>query len=304
MSSVNVLFDAPGPRTVARHRIYTVVGGLAVLAVLGWVIWKLYDDGQFEGDKWEVFVTPDYVQRDLPGTARHRARWPSSPSSAPSCSASSLGVGKLSSHRWVRWPSWAFVEFFRAIPVLLLMVFIWYGLGIQNDSSSFWGVVIALTLYNGSVLAEVLRAGVNAVPRGQAEAAYAIGLRKTQVMNLVLMPQAVKIMLPAIISQCVVALKDTALGVYILVAGTHQVYKQIYLEFDNRIPTMLVIAGLYIGLNLILTMLATWVQKKFVGEKKPLEISMVGVTDADTASDPRTRPVSERVSASSRSPRA
>ena len=104
------------------------------------------------------------------------------------------------------------VEFFRAVPVLLLMVFIWYLIGINRDGASFWAVVIALTLYNGAVLAEVLRAGVNAVPKGQREAAYAIGMRKSQVMNIVLLPQAVKIMLPAIISQCIVALKDTALG--------------------------------------------------------------------------------------------
>ena len=130
-----------------------------------------------------------------------------------------FGIGKLSDHGWVRWPCWAVVEFFRAMPVLLLMIFIWYALGIENDGSSYWGVVIALTLYNGSVLAEVLRAGVLAVPKGQAEAAYAIGMRKGQVMNLILLPQAVKIMLPAIISQCVVALKDTALGYYILAPG-------------------------------------------------------------------------------------
>ena len=107
-----------------------------------------------------------------------------------------LGVGKLSDHAWVRWPAWVVVEFFRAIPVLLLMVFIWYLIGITRDGSSFWAVVIALTLYNGAVLAEVLRAGVHAVPKGQREAAYAIGMRKTQVMNIVLLPQAVKIMLP------------------------------------------------------------------------------------------------------------
>ena len=137
-------------------------------------------------------------------------------------------------------------------------------------------MVIALTLYNGAVLAEVLRAGVNAVPKGQAEAAYAIGMRKTQVMNIVLLPQAVKIMLPAIISQCVVALKDTALGQYVLAPGLTRIDKEIYLEFNNRVPTMIVIASLYISVNLVLTGLATWAQKKYVGEKKPLEISMVG----------------------------
>ena len=168
------------------------------------------------------------------------------------------------------------VEFFRAVPVLLLMVFTWYLIGIKGADASFWAVVIALTLYNGAVLAEVLRAGVNAVPKGQREAAYAIGMRKAQVMNIVLLPQAVKIMLPAIISQCIVALKDTALGQYVLAPGLTRIYKEIYLEFNNRVPTMIVIASLYIMVNLVLTALATWAQKKYVGEKKPLEIPMVG----------------------------
>ena len=95
-----------------------------------------------------------------------------------------LGIGKLSDHRWVRWPAWLVVEFFRAVPVLLLMIFLFYLLAIGNGPlGPFWCVVIALTLYNGSVLAEVFRAGINAVPRGQAEAAYAIGMRKSQVMT-------------------------------------------------------------------------------------------------------------------------
>jgi glutamate transport system permease protein len=185
-------------------------------------------------------------------------------------------VAKLSDHAVVRWPAWLVVEFFRAVPVLLLMVFTWYFIGINRDGGSFWAVVIALTLYNGSVLAEVLRAGVNAVPKGQGEAAYAIGMRKAQVMNIVLLPQAVKIMLPAIISQCIVALKDTALGQYVVAPGLTRIYKEIYLEFNNRVPTMIVIASLYIIVNLLLTALATWAQKRFVGEKKPLEVSLVG----------------------------
>ncbi len=279
--SASILFDAPGPRTVARHRLYSVVAAVLLVAALGWVAWKLYDEGQFEGDKWEVFITPDYV-RIIFEALLDTLKMAFGGILGAVALGFVLGVGKMSDRVWVRRPAWLVVEFFRAIPVLLLMVFIWYGLGISNDRSSFWAVIIALTLYNGAVLAEVLRAGVNAVPKGQGEAAYAIGMRKSQVMNLVLMPQAVKIMLPAIISQCVVALKDTALGVYIIAPGLTRVYKQIYLEFDNRIPTMLVIAGLYIVVNLILTWLATWLQKKLVGEKKVLEVSMVGITDADT----------------------
>jgi glutamate transport system permease protein len=273
--SGNVLFDAPGPRTVARHRAYSAVAVAALGVVLAWAAWRLYEDGQFEGDKWEVFVTPDFVRVLLVDGLLNTLKMAFTAILAAVVFGFVFGVGKLSVHAWVRWPSWLVVEFFRAVPVLLLMVFIWYALGIEKDGSSYWGVVIALTLYNGSVLAEVLRAGVLAVPRGQAEAAYALGLRKTQVMNIVLMPQAVKIMLPAIISQCVVALKDTALGQYIIAPGLTKVSKQIYLEFDNRVPTMIVVALLYIAVNLILTWIATWVQKKFVGEKKPLEVSAV-----------------------------
>ncbi|MDP2773050.1 MAG: ABC transporter permease subunit, partial [Nocardioides sp.] len=121
-------------------------------------------------------------------------------------------------------------------------------------------------------------AGVLAVPQGQAEAAYAIGMRKTQVMSIVLLPQAVKIMLPAIISQCVVALKDTSLGYAIGAIGLSTVGRSIYNGFQNQIQTVFVVALLYIIVNYLLSLVATWVQHKMVGEKKPLEVGMVGET--------------------------
>ena len=277
--SAGVLFDAPGPRTIARHRLYSVLGTAAVVLAVGWAVWKLQQDGQFESSKWEVFTTPRYLEVLIVDGLLNTLKMAGVAIVGAVVLGFLLGVGKMSDHAWVRWPAWGVVELFRAIPVLLLMVFVWYLIGIAQPGASFWAVVIALTLYNGSVLAEVLRAGVLAVPKGQREAAYAIGMRKTQVMNLVLMPQAVKIMLPAIISQCVVALKDTALGQYVLAPGLTKVYKQIYLQFDNRVPTMIVVASLYIGVNLVLTMLATWAQKRFVGEKKPLEVAAVGNLD-------------------------
>lgn len=273
--SDSVLFDAPGPRTVRRHRLYSLLGLVFVLGVLAFVVLRFNDAGVFEGEKWEVFVTPEYVEVILVDGLLNTLKMAAVAIIGATVLGFLLGVGKLSDHAYVRWPAWLVVEFFRAVPVLLLMVFTWYAIGINKEGSSFWAVVIALTLYNGAVLAEVLRAGVNAVPKGQREAAYAIGMRKTQVMNIVLMPQAVKIMLPAIISQCIVALKDTALGQYVLAPGLTKIYKQIFLEFDNRVPTMIVIAGLYIIVNLLLSALATWLQHKLVGEKKPLQVSMV-----------------------------
>ncbi len=275
--STSVLFDAPGPKTVVRHRLYSLLATIALLLVLAWAAMKFHEGGQFEFEKWEVFLTPDYVEVILVDGLLKTLQMALFAILGAVVFGVVFGIGKLSEHWWIRLPSAAVVEFFRATPVLLLMIFLWYAIGIAKDNSGFLAVVIALTLYNGSVLAEVLRAGINAVPRGQGEAAYAIGMRKSQVMQIVLLPQAVKIMFPAIIAQCVVALKDTALGAAVLAPGLMAIAKQIYTDpnFNNRVPTMFVIALLYIVVNLLLMALASWVQKKYVGEKK-LEVPMVG----------------------------
>ncbi len=282
--SSSVLFDAPGPKTVARHRIYTVVSVVVLVAMVAYAFWALYDAGQLEYELWEPFVTPEYIEFILVDGLIETLKMAFFSIIFAVVVGLVFGVAKLSDHAWVRWPAWLVVEFFRAVPVLLLMVFAFFLLAIGNGPlTSFWCVVIALTLYNGSVLAEVFRAGINAVPRGQAEAAYAIGMRKSQVMTSVLLPQAVKIMLPAIISQMVVALKDTSLGYYILAPGLTAVGKPIYLEFSNQVPTAIVITGIYVAVNLVLTWIATIVQKRFVGEKKVLDVPMVGPAQSANA---------------------
>lgn len=278
--SSSVLFDAPGPRTVARHRVYTLVSIVVLAALVAFAVWKLYDRGQLEYALWEPFVTPKYLEFVLVDGLLETLKMAFFSIIFAVVIGLVLGIGKLSDRAWIRWPAWLVVEFFRAAPVLLLMVFAFYLLSIGNGPlSPFWCVVIALTLYNGSVLAEVFRAGINAVPIGQSEAAYAIGMRKSQVMSSVLLPQGVKIMLPSIISQMVVALKDTSLGYYILAPGLTAVGKPIYLEFRNQVPTAIVITAAYVIVNLILTLIATRVQKRLVGEKNPLELTRVGNLD-------------------------
>ena len=284
--SGSVLFDAPGPRAVARQRIFTAVAAVLLIAFLAYAGVRLEQNGQFEYAKWEPFVSPVYIEALLVDGVVETLKMAFSAILLAVGFGVVFGVGKLSEHGWMRWPSWALVEFWRAVPVLLGMIFIWYALGIEKESSRYWSVVLALMLYNGAVLAEVFRAGINAVPRGQVEAAYAVGMRKTQVMLTIQLPQAVKIMLPALISQCVVALKDTALGYAVLAPGLTQVGRFIYANPDNdqnQIPTVFVIALIYIVLNLILTAIATWVQRKFVGEKKVLEVPMVGEGDPSAA---------------------
>src|SRR5262249_44215671 len=146
----------------------------------------------------------------------------------------------------------AVVEFCRAVPLLLMIFFVFYGLPflIQDEVPAFWAVVTGLTLYNGSVLAEAFRAGVRAVPGGQSEAAYAIGMRKGQVLRHILVPQAARTMLPVIVSQLVVLLKDTALGYIIaypelLERGVNQVSA----NYGDVVAAALVIGAIYIAIN-------------------------------------------------------
>ena len=247
MSQTSVLFDVAGPRTRARHRIYTIISLVVILGLAALLVLRMADRGQFAYDLWEPFLTPDYIRALLVDGLLKTLQMAFFSVILAVVFGTIFGVGKLSDHASVRWVCWSVVEFFRAVPVLMLMIFLYFAYGAgPGGLDAFWCVVIALTLYNGSVLAEVFRAGILAVPRGQSEAAYAIGMRKTQVMTQILLPQAVKIMLPAIISQCVVALKDTSLGYAITAPGLTFVGKQIYTDFQNQLQTVIVIAALYV----------------------------------------------------------
>jgi glutamate transport system permease protein len=264
----SVLFDNPGPRTIARHRLYSVLAALVLLGLLALLAWRMWDYGQFAYDLWEPFVTPVYIEILLLDGLLKTLQMAVLSIIFAVIFGLVFGIAKLSDHAVTRWPAWLVVEFFRAVPLLLLIIFIFYSYGIGDGFGPYWAVVIGLTLYNGSVLAEIFRAGINAVPSGQAEAAYAIGMRKSQVVWVVLLPQAVKIMLPAIISQMVVALKDTSLGFAIGAPGLTYVGKQIYGEFGNQLQAVIVVAALYILANFVLSWIATWVQRRFVGEKR------------------------------------
>jgi glutamate transport system permease protein len=255
----SVLFDAPGPTAIRRHRLIAIATVAGLIAIAAAVVWKLAVEDQFTADKWEPFVTPSIIEVLLKGL-RNTVIAAAAAIVVAVGFGVIFGVGKLSDHGWLRWPSWLVVEFFRAVPLLMLILFIFAMQG--YPIGSLLPLILGLILYNGSVLAEVFRAGINAVPKGQAEAAYTIGMRKNQVMRIILLPQAVKIMLPAIISQCIVALKDTSLGFYILAPVLTSQGKEIWNFYHNKLATAIVLAVMYITLNLLLTWLATWVERR------------------------------------------
>lgn len=272
--AASVLYDQPGPRAKVRNRILAVITIVVVAAIVWFIISQFAAAGQFAPQKWAFLQSPRIMQGFMQGAINTLTAF-----GLAAVLSLALGfilaLGRLSDHAWVRAIFSFLVETFRAIPLLILMMLLYYGLPtIDIKLTPFTAVVIALTAYNGSVLAEAIRAGVVSLPKGQAEAAYAVGMRKYQVMTLILLPQAVKSMLPVIISQLVVALKDTALGFVItyqeLLYQVKLIGNQISFGYP-LIPAAIVGAVMYIGLCLILSGVARYAEyriNKQPGTKK------------------------------------
>ncbi|MCX4781449.1 amino acid ABC transporter permease [Streptomyces sp. NBC_01264] len=281
----SVLYDTPGPRAKARNWIYSGVFLVAAAALAWWVLSSLADQNQLDADKWSPFVEGQvWTTFLLPGLGETlRAGAISMVIALPL--GALLGIGRLSDHTWVRSIVGAWVEFFRAIPVLMLMLFgsafyVQYT-GVDSAVRPLYAVITGLVLYNSAVIAEIVRAGVESLPRGQTDAAKAIGMRKGQVMTNVLIPQAVTAMLPALVSQLVVVLKDTAIGGAVLgLAELLSTYRQISANYSNIIPTLIVIAAIYIAVNFALTTFASWMEGRLRKSKRSTG-AMVPVSQFD-----------------------
>ncbi|GAA3480543.1 amino acid ABC transporter permease [Streptomyces yanii] len=271
----SVLYDAQGPRAKQRNVLYTVLFVLCAAAAVWWVYDSLAAKHQLDWIKWKPFFTSSqpwetYLWPGLQNTlkAAFFALIIALPLGAL------FGIGRLSEHRWVRMPAGVVVEFFRAIPVLILMItanaaYSEYT-NISTDVRPLYAVVTGLVLYNASVLAEIVRAGIHSLPQGQTDAAKAIGMRKGQIMVYVLLPQAVTAMLPAIVSQLVVIVKDTALG------GAVLTFPELLASVRpmsanygaNTIACFTIVAVLYIVVNFALTSFAGWLEGRLRRGKK------------------------------------
>ncbi|TNC16701.1 amino acid ABC transporter permease [Georgenia sp. 311] len=254
------LFDAPGPRMRRRILVANIIGALVLLALLTWVVIGLAGKGQFTAQKWEPFLTSNVWENFfLPGLlATLKAAFLAI--IGAHVFALVFGLGRLSQLAPVRWVSGAVVEFFRAVPVLIMMIFLYFWFTrsgvVPASEGPLWAVVVALTLYNGSVIAELLRSGVVSLPRGQREAALTIGLRHGQSLRLVELPQAMLAMLPSMVSQLVVILKDSALGYIITYTELLRAARLVGSNFGNLLPALLVAAVIFILINWLLTTLA------------------------------------------------
>jgi glutamate transport system permease protein len=261
-----VLYDAPGPRARKRNLLLGLGGTALLVAVVGFVVYRFVVTGQFDGRVWE-WIQFKNIQLLLLDGLLNTLRAFALAAVLSLVFGAVFAAGRLSDHEWVSRPATAVVEFFRAVPLLILIFILYFGVsrGLGINVSAFTALVLGLMLYNGSVLAEIFRAGVVSLPRGQREAAFALGMRKTQVMTNVLLPQALRLMLPTILSQLVVVLKDTALGFLILYPEL--LYQARFLGSQGQLGSpilqvALVVAVLYITMCLLLAQLANYLERR------------------------------------------
>ncbi|HET8601647.1 MAG TPA: amino acid ABC transporter permease [Segeticoccus sp.] len=266
MSNQSVLFDAPGPGARNRHRLYGLLTVLAAAALLAWIAWKLDSKGQLDAAKWSPFVHGSaWVNYLLLGL------WHTILAAVIAIACALvlgilLGLGRMSDRGWIRWPCAVFVEFFRAVPVLLMMYFTFQAYNLYAvfppDLRPLAATVTGLTFYNGSVIAEVLRSGVASLPQGQREAGLSIGLRGPQVLRMILLPQAFTAMMPVLVSQLVIVLKDSALGAAITYAELLNWSQTLGSAFANTLPALLVAAAMFVLMNYALTKAADALERR------------------------------------------
>lgn len=289
--SASVLYDLPGPKARRRAHLGTAASVVVILALVAIVIKRLSDNGQFDADKWSPLLSPANENFSLVWQLIGKGLANTLIAAALAIALSlivgvALGVGRMLLGPVLGAPIFLFIQFFRGLPVIITIVFVWRAmveLGLDDivaplpGDTSLWYLVIGLTLYNSVIIAEILRAGVASLPRGQGEAGLAIGMTPGQSMRSILLPQAFRVMLPALISQFVVALKDTSLAALIGLSYFELLNRgnQISTILGNRLQSLLIVGLIFVLINYGLSRLAIWTERR---------LSRATGSDADTAS--------------------
>jgi glutamate transport system permease protein len=274
--------DPLGPRGRRRVLVATVVAALAIVAVLYVAASRFAERGQFAAKLWTPFASSEGVNVytvALGNTLKAAAL----AMVLATAFGILLAVGRLVGARWLRTAVIAWVEFFRGIPLVLLIIFLFFGLPrVGFDPGTYWFLVMGLTLYNSAVIAEIVRAGVLSLDRGQAEAGRAIGLTEAANLRLVVLPQALRRMIPALVSQMVVILKDTSLGAVI---SYPELLRRAQLAGSSEqapLQALLIAAAIYLIVNSLLSYAARVLERRQGRVRKAAragEIHVQGVED-------------------------
>jgi glutamate transport system permease protein len=257
-----VLFDLPGPRSRRRILLATVVSVLVMAALVALALRQFGIHGQLAADKWRMFTQWPYQRFLLHGLAN-------SVQAAAVCTVLALPLGallalaRLARTRLLRWPAAVFTEVFRSVPVLLLVYIFLLGLPRAGFTLPvFWQLVIPIVISGSATVAELFRAGVLSMDRGQFEAAYSVGLGYWATMRLVILPQVIRRMVPVLVTQVISLVKDTTLGYVVSYSELLNSGKTLAQYTQALVQTYLVVAVIYVVLNGLLSRLAVALEQR------------------------------------------
>ncbi len=244
-----ILFGSPSPQTQTVTRVVSAIAAAVLLLLAAGIVFRFHTAGQLDARFWNFFAWPTtwaFLAKGLLGTMASAAM--------AAAIALALGLllllGRLARTRLVRWPSIAAIEFLRGTPTLLLIYVCFLVLpsaGIKL--STYWMLTLPVGLSTAAVVAEVYRAGVLAVPRGQTDAARSLGLTEAQVFFSVVFPQALRYIVPALVAQLVIVVKDTTFGYVVTYGELMQNAKVLIANYHSLVPVYLVVAALYCLVN-------------------------------------------------------
>lgn len=245
----DILFGAPSPQARKITQAVSLVAAAGLIALAAGIVWRFHSAGQLEARFWEFFAWPTtwaFLAKGLLGTLASSAM--------AAVIALSLGLvllaGRLARPRIVRWPSIAVIEFLRGTPTLLLIYVCFLVLPAAGIKlGTYWMLTLPIGLSTAAVVAEVYRAGVLAVPRGQTDAARSLGLTEVQVFRFVVFPQALRYIVPALVAQLVIVVKDTTFGYIVTYGELMQNAKVLIANYHALVPVYLVVAVLYCLVN-------------------------------------------------------
>jgi glutamate transport system permease protein len=261
-SATQVLFDAPGPKGRRRILLLSVLSVLAIAALIAAGLWQFYENGQLASDKWLPYLRADYLAflgKGLWGTLKATAM--AGVVAFPF--GLLLALARRSKVRVLSPVAAVWIEFFRGIPMLLVVYAFLLALPAYGvDLPRFWMLVVPMILVSSATTAEIFRAGIGAVDVGQYEAADAIGLSRRQSMFSVILPQAIRLVLPSLVLALVSLLKDSTLG-YVVSYNELQFQGKTMVSITRfLVQTYLVVSVIYIVINFLLTRIALLLQKR------------------------------------------
>ncbi len=258
----DALYEPPGPKTRKKMLVGTVVTLAAVLALVAWVVYRFWVTGQLSARYWELFTwrtTWIYLGRGLLGTFEVAL----TSAAIAIVLGLALMLGRTGRFAWLRIVCAAITNFFRGVPSLLFIYFFFFTMpSVGISMPPFWMMVLPISFAASGVLAEVFRAGMNAVPKGQTEAGLSIGLSPWKVKTKIVMPQAIRFVIPSLISQLVVVVKDTALAYVVSYPDLMQNAQVLRTNYDAMVSTFLVVGLIYIVINYLINKASVYVSRR------------------------------------------